>query len=62
MITEIRRQFREIDGLLEGREGVEPDSATCVDISTQVALREMVLPGLVAIMSPVIIGIILGPL
>ena len=61
MITEIRRQFREIDGLLEGREGVEPDSATCVDISTQAALREMVLPGLVAIMSPVIIGIILGP-
>ena len=61
MITEIRRQFREIDGLLEGREGVEPDSATCVDISTQAALREMVIPGLVAIMSPVIIGIILGP-
>jgi len=61
MITEIRRQFREIDGLLEGREGVEPDSATCVDISTQAALREMILPGLVAIMSPVIIGIILGP-
>ncbi len=61
MITEIRRQFREIDGLLEGRDGVEPDSATCVDISTQAALREMVLPGLVAIMSPVIIGIILGP-
>jgi len=60
MITEIRRQFREIDGLLEGREGVEPDSATCVDISTQAALREMVLPGLVAIMSFVIIGIILG--
>ena len=61
MITEIRRQFREIDGLLEGREGVEPDSATCVDISTQAALREMILPGLVAIMSPVIIGIFLGP-
>ena len=61
MITEIRRQFREIDGLLEGREGVEPDSATCVDISTQAALREMILPGMVAIMSPVIIGMILGP-
>ena len=43
MITEIRRQFREIDGLLEGREGVEPDSATCVDISTQAALREICL-------------------
>ena len=61
MITEIRRQFREIDGLLEGREGVEPDSATCVDISTQAALREMVLPGLVAITSPVLIGFVLGP-
>lgn len=61
MITEIRRQFREIDGLLEGREGVEPDSATCVDISTQAALREMVMPGLVAISSPVIIGKALGP-
>ena len=61
MITEIRRQFREIDGLLEGRDGVEPDSATCVDISTQAALREMVLPGLVAISSPVIIGYVLGP-
>ena len=43
MITEIRRQFKEIDGLLEGREGVEPDSATCVDISTKAALREMVM-------------------
>ena len=61
MITEIRRQFREIDGLLEGREGVEPDSATCVDISTQAALREMVMPGLVAIGSPVVIGYVLGP-
>ena len=61
MIVEIRRQFREIDGLLEGKEGVEPDSATCVDISTQAALREMVMPGLVAISSPVIIGLALGP-
>ncbi len=60
MITEIRRQFREIDGLLEGREGVEPDSATCVDISTQAALREMVMPGLVAVLSPVVIGMTLG--
>jgi len=60
MITEIRRQFREIDGLLEGREGVEPDSSTCVDISTKAALREMVLPGFVAVSSPVIIGVLLG--
>ncbi|MDP6741842.1 MAG: sodium-translocating pyrophosphatase [Candidatus Thalassarchaeaceae archaeon] len=60
MITEIRRQFREIDGLLEGKEGVEPDSATCVDISTKAALREMVAPGVVAIASPVIVGFLLG--
>ena len=60
MITEIRRQFKEIDGLLEGREGVEPDSATCVDISTKAALREMVLPGVVAVGSPVVIGVLLG--
>ncbi|MEE2759520.1 MAG: sodium-translocating pyrophosphatase [Candidatus Thermoplasmatota archaeon] len=60
MITEIRRQFKEIDGLLEGREGVEPDSATCVDISTKAALREMVMPGVVAVASPVAIGVLLG--
>ena len=60
MIDEIRRQFRDIDGLLEGREGVEADSAKCVDISTKAALREMVAPGVVAISSPVIIGIVLG--
>mgnify|MGYP002835875304 FL=1 len=60
MITEIRRQFKEIDGLLEGREGVEPDSATCVDISTKAALREMVMPGVVAVSSPVVIGLLLG--
>ena len=60
MITEIRRQFKEIDGLLEGREGVEPDSSTCVDISTKAALREMVMPGFVAVASPVVIGLLLG--
>ena len=60
MITEIRRQFKEIDGLLEGREGVEPDSATCVDISTKAALREMVMPGVVSVASPVVIGLLLG--
>ena len=60
MVTEIRRQFREIDGLLEGREGVKPDSARCVEISTQAALREMVAPGLTAIAAPVIVGFGLG--
>ncbi|HIG38147.1 MAG TPA: sodium-translocating pyrophosphatase [Candidatus Poseidoniales archaeon] len=60
MVTEIRRQFREIDGLLEGREGVKPDSARCVEISTQAALREMIAPGLTAISAPVIVGTFLG--
>ncbi len=60
MVVEIRRQFKEIDGLLEGREGVKPDSATCVDISTKAALKEMVAPGLVAVLAPVIVGYALG--
>ncbi|MEE2650459.1 MAG: sodium-translocating pyrophosphatase [Candidatus Thermoplasmatota archaeon] len=61
MVIEIRRQFREIEGLLEGREGVKPDSKTCIDISTQAALREMVMPGLTAVSAPVVVGYVLGP-
>ena len=60
MVIEIRRQFREIPGLLEGKEGVKPDSKKCVDISTQAALREMVGPGVVAVTAPVIVGLVLG--
>ena len=60
MVVEIRRQFREIDGLLEGKEGVKPDSKKCVDISTQAALREMIGPGVVAILAPVVVGLALG--
>ena len=60
MVVEIRRQFKEIPGLLEGKEGVKPDSQTCVDISTKAALREMVGPGIVAIIAPIIVGVILG--
>ena len=60
MVVEIRRQFKEIDGLLEGKEGVKPDSQTCVDISTKAALREMVRPGVVAVVAPVFIGFVLG--
>ena len=60
MVVEIRRQFREIPGLLEGKEGVKPDSKKCVDISTQAALKEMVGPGVVAITAPVIVGVTLG--
>ncbi len=61
MVNEIRRQFREIPGLLEGKEGVKPDSKRCVDISTASALRQMILPGLTAVLSPIIVGFILGP-
>ena len=59
MIEEVRRQFREIPGLKEGK--AKPDSARCVDISTKGALKEMVLPGLLAIVSPIAVGIVLGP-
>jgi len=60
MITEIRRQFREIPGLQEGKKGVIPDYARCVDISTKSALRQMVLPGSIVIISPLLIGVLLG--
>ena len=58
MIEEVRRQFREIPGLLEGT--AEPDTARCVDISTQAALKEMVIPGLMAVVTPVLIGFAMG--
>ena len=60
MVVEIRRQFKEIPGLLEGKEGVKPDSQTCVDISTKAALREMIGPGVVAVIAPVVVGYGLG--
>jgi K(+)-stimulated pyrophosphate-energized sodium pump len=58
MVEEIRRQFREIPGLMEGTG--KPDSARCIDISTQAALREMIAPGMVAFLTPIIVGSILG--
>jgi K(+)-stimulated pyrophosphate-energized sodium pump len=61
MVNEIRRQFKEIPGLLDGKEGVKPDAKKCVDISTTAALKEMILPGLTAVISPIVIGFILGP-
>ena len=60
IVEEIRRQFREIPGLLEGKEGVTGDSSTCVSIATNSALREMVKPGLIAILTPVLVGFLLG--
>ncbi|HEU5085335.1 MAG TPA: sodium-translocating pyrophosphatase [Acidimicrobiales bacterium] len=58
MIEEVRRQFREIPGLREGREGVRPDSAKCVAISTQASLKEMIIPGSLAVVVPLVIGFI----
>ena len=58
VVNEVRRQFREIPGLMEGTG--KPDYARCVDITTGAALREMVIPGLVAVIVPILIGIILG--
>ena len=59
MIKEIRRQFKEIPGLMEGN--AKPDSARCVDIATQAALKKMVVPGVLAVASPVVIGFLIGP-
>jgi K(+)-stimulated pyrophosphate-energized sodium pump len=61
IVEEIRRQFREIPGLLDGKEGVKPEPKKCVDIATTAALKEMVTPGLVAVLTPVAVGFILGP-
>ena len=61
MVEEIRRQFREIPGLLEGKPGAEPDPATCVAIATGAAIKEMMAPGLMAVLAPVVVGFVLGP-
>ncbi len=58
MIHEIRRQFREIPGLMEGK--AEPDSDRCIDIATQAALKRMILPGILAVAAPVVVGLSLG--
>lgn len=59
MVEEVRRQFRDIPGLLEGK--AKPDYATCIAISTDASLREMIIPGVIAIVAPLVIGLILGP-
>lgn len=58
MINEVRRQFKEDPGIIEGTS--KPDYAKCVDISTAAALKEMIVPGCIAIVSPILIGILLG--
>ena len=59
MIEEVRRQFREDKGIMEGTS--KPDYANCVDISTAAALKEMVAPGIMAVIAPLAVGLILGP-
>ncbi len=63
VVNEVRRQWREIPGLFEGKEGVKPDYNACVDMSTKVALKSMLLPGILAVLIPIIVGIVpfLGP-
>ena len=58
MIAEVRRQFKEISGLFEGEES--PDYAKCIDISTKAAIKEMMIPGLLAVATPIIVGFLLG--
>jgi len=60
MILEVRRQFDEIPGLREGKEGVKPEYAKCVDISTKASLREMILPGSLAIVLPLLVGLLIS--
>ena len=57
MVQEVRRQFNEIPGLREGKEGVRAEYARCVDISTKGALREMIVPGLLAVVVPIAVGV-----
>ncbi|MEC8440362.1 MAG: sodium-translocating pyrophosphatase [Chloroflexota bacterium] len=59
MIEEVRRQFREIKGLREGKKGVKPDAARAVEISTTGSLKAMILPSILAIVSPILIGLFL---
>ena len=59
MVNEVRRQFRDIPGLMEGES--EPDYKRCIDIATGASLREMVVPGIMAVAAPLLVGFILGP-
>lgn len=58
IVEEVRRQFREIKGIMDG--SGKPDYAKCVDISTKAALKELILPGIIAVATPLVIGFLLG--
>jgi len=60
IVLEVRRQFREIEGLVEGKAGVQADYAACVDICTRGAQKQMILPALLAIIAPVAVGLLVG--
>jgi inorganic pyrophosphatase len=60
MVLEVKRQFDTIDGLLEGKPGVRPDYARCIEISTRASLKEMIMPAVLIMTTPIIVGILFG--